>query len=187
MNNQNTIDSMSELAEQAKTLGAFKASVLPVEQIPFDAGLRKACEANYCGNYGKNWTCPPDVGNVDELIAQAKGYQYALVYQTVSTIEDSYDFEGMVAALARHRDITDGITAAVRQQANEGMLQLSAGGCIICDKCAKKDNQPCRYPDKAVASLEAYGIYVAKLAELANMNYINGKNTVTYFGAYLFK
>jgi hypothetical protein len=37
-----------------------------------------------------------------------------------------------------------------------------------------------------VASLEAYGIFVAKLAEKAGMKYINGVNTVTYFGAVLF-
>ena len=35
-------------------------------------------------------------------------------------------------------------------------------------------------------SLEAYGIHVSKLAETAGMKYINGQNTVTYFGAVLF-
>ena len=40
---------------------------------------------------------------------------------------------------------------------------------------------------KKVLELEAYGINVSKLAEVAGMNYINGKDTVTYFGAILFK
>ena len=178
---------MSALAEQATALGAHRASVIPVESIPFDAGLRKACEANYCGNYGKNWTCPPDVGPIDELIAQAKAYQYALVFQTVSALEDSFDFEGMQAALHKHREVTKAIAATIAEAGAAGrMLQLSAGGCVTCEKCAKRDKEPCRHPGEAVASLEAYGIYVAKLAQLANMNYINGKNTVTYFGAYLF-
>ena len=177
---------LTALAEQAMTLGAHRASVLPVEQIPFDPALRKACEANYCGNFGKNWTCPPDIGPIDELIEKARQYRHALVYQTVSAIEDSFDFEGMTAALERHREITDRITGAVRAASDAPMLQLSAGGCIICEKCAKRDKEPCRYPDRALGSLEAYGIYVAKLAKLADMNYINGKNTVTYFGAYLF-
>jgi hypothetical protein len=35
-------------------------------------------------------------------------------------------------------------------------------------------------------SLEAYGINVSELAKAAGMNYINGQNTVTYFGAVLF-
>ncbi|MBM3710008.1 MAG: DUF2284 domain-containing protein, partial [Actinobacteria bacterium] len=35
-------------------------------------------------------------------------------------------------------------------------------------------------------SLEAYCMNVSTLAELCNMKYINGQNTVTYFGAFLF-
>jgi hypothetical protein len=35
-------------------------------------------------------------------------------------------------------------------------------------------------------SLEAYGVNVSALASAAGMKYINGQNTVTYFGAVLF-
>jgi hypothetical protein len=35
-------------------------------------------------------------------------------------------------------------------------------------------------------SLEAYGINVSELAKSAGMKYINGQDTVTYFGAVLF-
>lgn len=37
--------------------------------------------------------------------------------------------------------------------------------------------------DQAVSSLEAYGVAVYELANLSGMKYINGPNTVTYFGA----
>jgi hypothetical protein len=37
-----------------------------------------------------------------------------------------------------------------------------------------------------MASLEAYCINVSALASSADMKYINGQNTVTYFGAVLF-
>ncbi len=180
-------DSKEALSDMAVAQGAYKASVIPAELIPFDPSLRQACAANTCGNYGKNWTCPPDVGPIDELIVKARQYKHALVFQTVSVLEDSYDFEGMMAALRRHREVTDRITDAVREAIGESdILQLSAGGCVICETCAKRQDLPCVHPDRALASLEAYGIYVSKLAELAGMNYINGKNTVTYFGAYLF-
>jgi hypothetical protein len=35
-------------------------------------------------------------------------------------------------------------------------------------------------------SLEAYGVNVSGLASVAGMKYINGQDTVTYFGAVLF-
>ena len=41
-------------------------------------------------------------------------------------------------------------------------------------------------PALAMSSLEAYGIDVAQLAKQAGMKYINGVNTVTYFGAVFF-
>jgi len=41
-------------------------------------------------------------------------------------------------------------------------------------------------PDRAMPSLEAYGINVSLLAKTSGMKYINGANTVTYFGAVLF-
>ena len=173
--------------EKLVALGANKAGFIAVSDIPFDRELRKSCEMNYCGNYGKNWTCPPKLGEIDDLINQAKQYKTALVYQTLSSIEDSFDYEGMVAALKKHIQITDIITEYIRREIDPVFLQLSAGGCPVCEICAAKENLPCRYPDKALASLEAYGIYVSQLAELSGMNYINGKNTVTYFGAYLFK
>ena len=49
------------------------------------------------------------------------------------------------------------------------------------------DGIPCRFPEKAIPSLEAYGINVSRLASAAEMKYINGQNTVTYFGMVLFE
>ena len=177
---------MDWLVEKAKSRGAFNAGVTPVVKIPFDRQLRKACEANYCGHYGKNWTCPPLLGDIDELIAQARQYETALVYQTVGKLEDSFDYEGMVAALKKHVAVSDAIKQYVIEHVPGPVLHLSAGGCPVCERCAGVDSEPCRYPEKALASLEAYGINVAKLAGLCGLNYINGQNTVTYFGAFLF-
>lgn len=176
-----------ELIKNIILKGANKASIIPVSEIPFEPELRKLCETNQCGNYGKSWTCPPDVGDIHSLIEEAKKYNYTLVFQTVSEIEDSYDFEGMMQGLKYYEDVTDSIKELVHKEISPPILHLSAGWCKTCDVCAKKEDKPCRHPKKAVASLEAYGIFVAKLAEKANMKYINGINTVTYFGAFLFK
>jgi predicted metal-binding protein len=174
------------LIENIVYRGANKANIISVSEIPFEPELRKLCESNQCGNYGRSWTCPPNVGDVYQLMEKAKGYDYALVFQTVSGLEDSYDFEGMQLGLKHHEDVTNEIKELVYKEINPPILQLSAGWCKICQTCAKIEDKPCRYPDKAVASLESYGIFVARLAEKADMKYINGVNTVTYFGAFLF-
>ncbi|MGM0366804.1 MAG: DUF2284 domain-containing protein, partial [Actinomycetota bacterium] len=107
------------------------------------------------------------------------------VFQTVTQIEDSFDFEGMKEAALKHSKIADTINKDIKKQ-SDNYLQLTAGECSVCSVCAQVENKPCRFPDKAISSLEAYCMNVSTLAELCHMKYINGQNTVTYFGAFLF-
>lgn len=172
----------TELIDAAVAKGAQKAALIAVENISFEPAFRDACIQNYCGMYGRCWMCPPDVGPVEELIAKAKQYQSALVFQTVFPLEDSYDIERMLDAAKRHNNL---VQTLCDQMKDESFLCLSAGACKVCDPCSREEGISCRFPEKATSSLEAYGIDVSKLAEACGMNYINGVNTVTYFGAIL--
>ena len=184
--NINTIPGEAELCALCVEAGASNAAAIPVAEIPFDPELRKACEQNLCGAYGKNWTCPPACGDIHELIDRAKGYDRILVFQTIGTLEDSFDYEGMMAASEKHAEVTKKVGELVCGRLKGDLLRLSAGGCRLCDTCAKADDEPCRHPDEAISSLEAYGMFVSGLAGQCGMNYINGQNTVTYFGGVLY-
>lgn len=173
------------LKKKMEELGVSGAALLPVEQIPFDRELRKSCEANRCGIFGKNWACPPLVGGIDELIAEAKTYDTAVVFQDIYKISDSFDIEGMQEASEQHKKLARKINDCAEKP--EGALMLGAGGCDFCERCAAQDDEPCRFPEKAFASLEAYGVYVSQLAEACGMKYINGVNSITYFGAVLLR
>ena len=183
MEHQELFDRLSAIA---LSLGAYKASVIPVELVETDASFRDLCAANACGNYGRNWMCPPDAGDIHELMAALRTYSFALVYQTVTELEDSYDFEGMMDAGVAHNKLMIQLREALNAENLSRVLHLGAGGCRMCEVCAKRTGEPCRHPDLAVASLETYGINVSKLAPAAGMKYVNGKDTVTYFGAALF-
>lgn len=174
-----------EFAEKAVEMGAYKAGLMQVDKITFDEGLRSYCEANYCGSFGRNYACPPMVGGTDEVIAKAKEYPYALVFQTVGELEDSYDVEGMEEAKEKHEKLAEQIRSMVEQEYRKH-LSLTAGGCPVCKTCAALEQKPCRFPERAVSSLEAYCMNVSDLAGKCGMKYINGKDTVTYFGAVLF-
>ena len=183
MENKELFDKLSGIA---LSLGAYKATVIPVELVETDASFRDLCAANVCGNYGRNWMCPPDAGDIEDLIAELHTYSYALVYQTVSELEDSYDFEGMMEAGARHNQLMAELRRRLTEAPLSRVLHLGAGGCRMCEVCGKRTGEPCRHPDLAVASLETYGVNVSKLATAAGMKYINGQDTVTYFGAIFF-
>ena len=160
----------------------FQYKLLTTDQLCFEDGVREACKLNYCGKYGHSWTCPPACGEIEELKAKMLKYKNVFVFTTKHDIEDSFDIEGMHAAHKRH----DKITSSLRDICSEhSAMILAAGSCTICEKCAYPD-APCRFPDKALTSLEACGINVMTLSKTAGINYINGTNTVTYFTAVLF-
>lgn len=166
--------------------GAYKAAVIDGEKVETDTVFRSMCESNACGLYGRCWMCPPDVGEIDSLMDSLRAYSHVLVYQTVGELEDSYDFEGMEAAAETHTALTLRLTDAFADLPFAKRLHLSKGGCRICPVCAKTEEKPCRFPDRAIPSLEAYGVNVSRLAAEAGMKYINGQDTVTYFGAIFF-
>lgn len=189
--------------------GATNCAQVFVKDIVLDAGLRQNCEMNYCGEYGRTWVCPPHCGTIESCMAKVLNYRQAAVIQTISPLEDSYDIEGMEeaaksfgdvfaravrfvqecrAALGEERleekDVSDtDQTPASETNGVPEFLFLAAGGCHRCEQCAIVTNAPCRRPDEAFASLESHGIFVSDLAQKAGLNYINGQNTVTYFGA----
>ena len=174
---------LNMLRQKVLSLGAFRAEIVQVKDISMDASFRKLCEANVCGNYGQNYTCPPDAGDIHELMERIRTYDQALVYQTVGELEDSYDFEGMMEVAARHKELIQNLWDVTDKMHVEDILHLGAGGCNLCSVCGKRTGTPCPHPDRALASLETYGINVSLLARQAGMRYINGQNTVTYFGA----
>lgn len=179
------MEDFSELIARVEAAGC-RAGLAKVEEIQFEPAFRQACESNACGNYGKCWMCPPDAGPIDELIERAKSFRYALVYQTIGRLEDSYDFEGMMEAARLHNELSRALAKWFATLPFAKKLHLGAGGCHMCGVCAKRTNEPCRHPELAMPSLETYGINVSELAASSGMKYINGQNTVTYFGALLF-
>ncbi|MCL2056676.1 MAG: DUF2284 domain-containing protein [Oscillospiraceae bacterium] len=173
------------LTALAKSLGADNCGSTDVEKVSFRREFRDACAANLCGKYGTCWMCPPDVGDIDEMISRAKKYSHVFVFQTIGQLEDSFDIEGMGEAGVRHNKIVEAIAGEARKILT-GPLVLGAGACHICERCTKPDDMPCRFPARALPSLESYGIAVSELAAVCGLKYINGTNTVTYFGGILY-
>lgn len=177
---------LAALTARAIALGASGTAIIPVDKIVFEPDFRKACTQNACGKYNRCWMCPPDAGQIDELIRTAQTYRWAFVFQTVSPLENSFDIAGMLEAGQRHNALMRQLSAEA-QELHRNTLRLGGGACGVCERCGKIDNIPCRNPHEATSSLEAYGIDVTKLAALCKLRYIAGAGTVTYFGALLFR
>ena len=142
------------------------------------------CEDNVCGRYKKSWACPPAIGTLEECEARCLSYSHMLVFNQVFALDDSFDYPGMLNGMEQFGHICHNINTLAKQYFTDYFL-LGNEGCNTCGTCTYPD-APCRFPDQLHPALEGMGLYVYKLAEQAGMNYINGKNTVTYFGGLLF-
>jgi predicted metal-binding protein len=159
---------------------AYEYAVIATADIVFSPEVRKACEVNICGSYGRTWACPPAIGTLEELMAKILAYKNALVFTTKHDLEDSFDFEGM----QRGREIHNQLSVDIHERFGKTNPVYGAGGCSNCEKCAYPD--PCRMPEKLLSSIEASGINVTELSRTAGVRYNNGPNTVTYFSMALF-
>lgn len=175
-----------QVLQRFRDCGARDGAYLPQTKVVMSKEFRDICKSNGCSKYGKCYMCPPDIGDIQDLMGQVRQFEHALLYQSVTAIEDSFDFDGMMEAGHLHAMLSQRIHAVLKDCASGPFLHLSGGGCHLCERCAKEDALPCRFPDKALSSLEGYGIDVCNTARAANMKYINGQNTVTYFGIVLF-
>ena len=177
---------LNHLAEKVKEFGASKFAIIKTSEIQFSETFRDHCKQNTCGKYGTNWMCPPAIKPFEECKAEIMQYSEGVLFQTIYTLEDSFDFDGMVKAQEIHEKTFRRMLDYMRLNFDsEIFLALNLGDCKICKKCTYPDGEECCFPDKAVASVEAYCIDVNALLTSCNLSYNNGPHTVSFVGMFL--
>ncbi|MBQ7365314.1 MAG: DUF2284 domain-containing protein [Clostridia bacterium] len=164
--------------------GFTEVGALSKNALRFYPEVRAMCAQNTCRAYGKTWACPPGVGTLEECRERMLQYDTVLLFSLKCELEDSYDYEGMMAGRLAFKAATDRLNEAVRGHLSRYLL-LGNESCERCETCTYPD-APCRFPELLRHSLESYGLVVSELAEAAGVIYYHGEATVTYFGALLF-
>jgi len=178
-----TMQMMERLIAKALEAGFDAAGAMDCSTIILRPEVREACETNKCGRYGKNWSCPPGCGSLDECAAHIRRYAKGLIVQTVGKLEDQFDGEGIMAAAHRHEQSFRRISKELRRD-YPGMLPLGTEGCSNCDLCSYPD-APCRDPLGASSPMEAFGMMVRDVCKANGMEYYHGKDTITFTGCFL--
>lgn len=178
------METLSKIEKIAVTSNLFEYGYVEIENLKYYQEVRTICEGNSCRNYGTSWACPPAIGTIAECKERVQQYNKMLLFTRKYELEDSFDFESMVAGLKDFKQTVDKF-----QQNLYGILSayllLSNEGCGRCSECTYP-NASCRFPQLLHHSLEGYGFIIKELADEAGIHYNNGSNTVTYFGALLF-
>lgn len=160
---------LEPLLRLARACGHTAAVPLEPATLRFLPQVREMCRADRCLSYGRNWTCPPACGPVEAFAARAAACRQGMLVQTVGSLADSFDWNGMQAAEALHKRAFSALLARLREQ-DIPFFALGAGACTLCKTCTYP-GAPCRFPERAVPSMEAAGLWVSDVCEKNALRY----------------
>ena len=174
---------LEKLEQMGKDCGFTYVYPMKADTVKLMQDVRDMCAANTCGMYGKNWCCPPGVGELDACRERLSKYQNGILVQTVGQLEDELDAETMMETESSHKKNMDRMHELLLKE-YPGLLALGAGTCTRCKKCTYPD-QPCRFPDNTFASMEAFGMLVTQVCQANNAPYYYGPCTLAYTGCFI--
>ncbi len=169
--------------QSAQKAGFTAAAPLDPACLQAQAHVRAMCAQDKCGSYGRNWTCPPHCGTTEECQKKMQAYSRGILLQTQGQLSKAIDSRAYRQTEQRHLESFARFCQAIRRQYPDALC-LGAGGCRVCKSCAWPE--PCRFPEKAVSSMEAYGLFVTQVCRDAGLPYYYGEKTITYTACVLF-
>lgn len=168
---------MQEAIAIAEKCGFTHAGEMNVSKLEFLPEVRQMCAAGKCNRYGKSWSCPPACGELEELEERTRNYQHGIIVQSTGNMDDDFDVETMQETEHLQKQRFFAFVDEMRKREPD-CLPMAAGSCTVCETCSYP--KPCRFPEKMIPSMEAYGIFVSKLCEDSGIGYYYGKQTITY-------
>lgn len=95
---------LKELQQMGKEIGFFKIEEMDTGKIKLLPEVRQMCSTDKCHMYGRNWSCPPACGTLEECGEDISGYTRGIIVQTKGELEDEFDGEGMMETEALHKE-----------------------------------------------------------------------------------
>ena len=177
-----TYEQLTKIAQEA---GFSAWAPLDISTVELKSEVRDMCAVNSCGQYGKRWSCPPGCGTLEECGQRLRSHSHGILVQTYGDVEDGFDFEAMMEIEQEHKEHFAEMYELLRSQ-EEGVLAIGAGCCRQCAQCTYPD-QPCRFPEKMIASMEAYGMLVLEVCKANGLQYYYGPDKMAYTSCFLLK
>ena len=138
-----------EMERLAQDAGFTNMGVIPADHLVFEPSLRKYCEDNLCGNFGKNLSCPPACGTPEDMKKRTEAYETAWIFQTIAEV-DWHDAKALKAVRDSHNARSRKLLNRLREEGTAGLAML-AGPCAACEICAGAEGKPCRFPEQQIS------------------------------------
>ena len=160
---------MRNYAAMAKASGFTDAAVLPVRELVVVPEYRRFCAQNLCGNYGVLPACPPMSGTVEEMTADMRRYQTALILMIETTPVDYWDTAEQKAA-KKHQNL---LTEQLMEQ-----MRASTGLRPSSEDRSDRPHASC---------MSAYCVDAQRMADAVHMKCWADDGKIRYFSLILFQ
>jgi predicted metal-binding protein len=160
----------------ALEMGASRAEVIRVEDIPVDERVVMKCRVPRCFGYGVSMNCPPHAPTPAEIREYLKSYRRAVFFikdvPSEVIVRDKGTIKERVAAYQEVFRIVNQIESMAFYDGYYLAFGLGAGSCrhTFCgpeESCRALAGERCRFSLRARPSMEAVGIDVYRMAASA--------------------
>ncbi|MBS6195939.1 MAG: hypothetical protein KH828_10220 [Clostridiales bacterium] len=126
----------------------------------------EACKL--CPNYGKVWSCPPDI---PEPMCYLEPFQKVfltavkVVYSDEVRKECKSPEQAENVRLESYEQVKKAILCRLLEKEKEypGSKVLGAGRCTLCGYCSREEGKPCRHPEQRRYSITSFGFDFSKM------------------------
>ena len=160
---------MRDYAAMAKAYGFTDAAVLTVREQVVVQEYRRFCAQHLCGNYGVLPACPPMSGTVEEMTADMRRYQTALILMIETTPVDYWDTAEQKAAKKHQNLLTEQLMEQMRADGLTALLMMGAG------------------PWNHASCMSAYCVDAQRMADAVHMKCWADDGKIRYFSLILFQ
>lgn len=135
------------------------------KEIVFEENVKMNCF--YCGKYGNNWRCPPNLPNIDypKMFAEYdEGMFVSLSYNIVD--KSAYAEIRNTSSVVLHKMLL-ALEKWMWEHNSSNAISFGAGSCKLCKGGCGKEK--CNNPYMSRSPLEATGVNVIKSARKAGI------------------
>jgi len=148
--------------------------------------IRELCSEDKCGNYGKNYMCPPHIGSLEETKARLQKFQHGVLLQYSRSLDVRNDNEGLKQSkLDFHNKILQ-LEEFLRNEGVNDVWGMIGGSCELCAPCKAEVGEPCPYPNEARTSLTSLAIDILPFLDKFRLDNKFHPDKITWTGCILF-
>ena len=137
-----------------------KGVIISPQELVFEENVKMNCF--YCGRYGNNWRCPPNLPALDyQKMTSEFDKGMFVVYTCPISKNDDYAAVRNESSIALHRTLLE-LEKWMWNHNKANALSFIGGSCKLCKGGCGKEK--CNNPYQSRSPLEAIGVNVVKSA-----------------------